>query len=61
MKSCKEMQNNDWQGDKMTLSPCPRHKAIQVERKPKLNAIMGSKVEAQRKNLAATQSFLIVP
>lgn len=45
----------------MTLSPCPRHKAIQVERKPKLNAIMGSKVEAQRKNLAATQSFLIVP
>lgn len=54
MKSCKEKQNNDWQGDKMALIPCPRHKVIQMERKPKLNAITGSKLGAHRKNLAAT-------
>lgn len=47
-------ENSDWQGDKMALSPCPRHKGIQMERKPKLNAITGPKLEAHKKNLATT-------
>lgn len=38
----------------MALSPCSRHKVIQMERKPQLNAITGSKLEVHRKNLAAT-------
>lgn len=53
MKSCKERKIMIGREIKW-LSPCPRHKVIQMERKPKLNAITGSKLEAHRKNLATT-------